>query len=356
MPSDKLIVAPSRIVIKDVPKKKGNKKKRKNKKGGKRNLSTQPGGRCRDLVLAFFKSLVNPFDNCGVRLGWGNFAPSTIVSAVLRTSLPCNSTDGSMALCVIPSANSSLWYNVGGASSATWNQAACSNQGAIGTSCSEGRVISFGVRAFPSIPMTSAPGVVYSGAMAVPNTGSLNLLTPNGISALPTSHLSIGIAGGSATGRPLDPDSYSFFQSPIQGYTTGTTLTHTCPYLVFTGLPSNTPVFIEVVVNIEATTAVTSASILPDDTPLASDNLASYYPSLESLWAQMSAILPAPGRPGEATAASDDSFISAMLGAVNTGARQAGRGFMNGMISSVIGGSMGSFSQSYPQQYSGYLR
>jgi len=340
-------------------KKKGKKKKNKGKNkrgGGGGSGGGDLGLSARNTTLGFIKSLVNPFSNNGVKLGWGCLVPSTLVSAVVRTSATSNA-DGSIAFVLSPQAPNPLYLNNSGAASTTWTTIAMSNQNGINNSCAEGRVISFGVRVFPSIPMTSAPGACYTGASLIPTLNVLTSLSPNVIAALPTSHVSIGYGGGSSTGRPADPDSYSFFSSPIVGYAGTTTLTHSLPYIVFLGLPASSVVYIEAVVNLEATTAVTSVSLLPDTAPMESDTLCAHYPSLEYFWSKISAYLPAPGRPGEATAADDDTFMSTILGSLRMGVQAAGRQVINNMISRAVSGNNGPvFTQSYPQQYSGYLR
>jgi hypothetical protein len=186
--------------------------------------------------------------------------------------------------------------------------------------------------------------------------------------------MSIGTAGASATGRPVDPDSFTFTVPTVDvnGWTSTpnylTTLPFSCPYLVFTGLPAGCTVYVEAVWNIEATQAVGRgfSTVIPDgEAPSAT--LADFFPSFENMYNRVRGMLPHPGRAGEASAAADEGYLDALWnGASSIGGsllRASGSvfgsalgGFTSTLSQSIISGIPMNSGQPYGRQFAGYLQ
>jgi hypothetical protein len=276
------------------------------------------GDEGRRLTLSYYKSLANPFENSGMKLGWGAMVPTTIVQAYSRGTTQA-ATDGSLLLYLLPSVTDAFAVGSTSATTVGTTPVSLSNAPAIIANCGEGRVISMGIRAYPDIALTSSPGAVFCGATVPTTFVQLNTLTPNDFITLPTSHMSIGVQGCSATGRPVDPDSFTFFAPVVDAngwngnsFNSNSTIPFSVPYMVFSGLPSGATVYFECVVNIEATQLVAHAgtTVLPDSD--AESRLCDYWPSFEQMWGKLRPYLPHPGRAGEAAASADDAFLSSM--------------------------------------------
>lgn len=319
-----------------------------------------------NLTVGYFKSLVDPFEFKGVHLGWGCMVPTTIISAYRRTVSVANA-DGSWACCLLPCAWESLqiWNNGLAINSPNtfWSP---SNQVNINSECSEGRVISCGVRAYPAIPLTVAPAVCYAGAMVPEAFDDIQSISPNGLATLPSSHQSIGLRGASATGRPIDPDSFTFTGHATDGlgYSGNATrqaesIPFSVPYIVFLGLPALANIYIEFVVNIEVTSAISSGAtpVIPADAPTI-ETLANYWPSFENMWGKFVEHLPAPGRMGEALANIDASLVEGIVSGTKVASTVA-RGMTN--MASLLYGNLpsdvyGTSGQVLPLQYTPNLR
>jgi len=336
-----------------------------------------PGCEC---TLEYFKSLVDPFEVGGVKLGWGCMVPSTAGQAYFRGQTN-TFTDGSLLIAAVPCATTGiLIWNSGLAAIGSNSAINYSNAPAIIANCGEGRCVSIGIRAFPNVALTSVPGVAYSGATVAVDANQIATLSITDFVALPTSHQSIGTNGISSTGRPIDPESFIFTQTTVDnlGYlglgNTFKSIPFSVPYVVFTGLPSTTAVFFEVVMNFEATQAVAhlAQTMLPDtDGVPQGDTVGDYWPTPEALHRPMSRFLPHPGRPGEATASKDVGYLQALwsglkgvgsavanLGVDTVGGRVAG-GLINAAASTVSQKLLGSGSlsgQRYGSRMGGYLQ
>jgi hypothetical protein len=231
--------------------------------------------------------------------------------------------------------------------------------------------VSAGVRIFPNIALTSVPGASYSGASVATTFAQLTTLSTNDFLALPTSHQGIGVQGATATGRPVDPESF-VFQFPVcdaSGWTATANNTHSLPfsvpYVVFVGLPASTVCYVECVLNIEATQVIahSSATILADSAGL-SETVGDSWPVPEALHRVMAPYLPHPGRPSEAAAASDAGFLASMWSGLKSGVgRIAGQsaalllpGAARTAAQALSGGSRGISGQRYGRQFAGYLQ
>jgi len=218
---------------------------------------------------------------------------------------------------------------------------------------------------FVNQALTTAPGANYSGAAIVPSNATFATSSPlsaQSLATLPTSHLSSGFGGASATARPIDPDSFSFFGFNITGLSASNAISLSVPYVVVLGSVPSSTVYLECVVNLEATTSVTAVGILPDSDGATDDRLCDYWPSFESMWNKIAGSLPHPGRLTEAAAATDDTYLSLMWDSISRGVQYAGRSVLrrvarsmgSAAASSVVGGY--SVNQNFPSQLAGFLQ
>jgi len=266
------------------------------------------------------KSLADPFDNPGPRLGWGCLQPTQVVSSYLRGSAIVDGVSGALSLAAVPSVGNLLWKNNAGISTATWTTVASADAAVAEANFAGARVISLGIRAFPSVAQTAAPGVCAVGALPFQSATSLGAMTATDLLAFPTSHVCRGYEGGSSCGRPQDPNSYDFQGQIVaaSGWAGGTAIPFSIPYIVFSGLPANTTVYFEVVVNYEAlyNMAHGVSPLNSGDQPQAGPTLADEWPNLERMWSTIRQVLPTPGQMKETSASDWNSMF-------NLGARAA---------------------------------
>jgi len=223
-------------------------------------------------------------------------SPSQIQSAYVRLTTAANA-DGTAAFVACPNAKGILSYYLSGAAVARTAQADATDLAAISASFGSGRCVSIGIKAFPSIAATSAPGVCYSGALDGMTDTILSALVPNDFVAFPNSRQDIASLGCSATGRPIDTDSFAFANAQVDGtgYTTTAKIPFSLPFVAFTGLPASASIALEVVFNFEGlyltkhlSTGMGSGSF--------GDNLANYWPNFETMYGKIRPYLPSPGQ------------------------------------------------------------
>jgi hypothetical protein len=314
-----------------------------------------------ELTIGYFKSLVDPFEYKSVHVGWGCMVPTTIVSAY-RRGISVTNADGTWACCLLPAAFGSLQiWNNGVAVASPNTSFSSSNQVNILNECSEGRVLSCGVRAFPAVPLTASPGVSYCGALVPENFDDIQSLSIVGLQTLPSSHQSIGLRGASATGRPIDPESFVFTKHATNatGYTAGAadqdlSIPFSVPYIAFEGLPTLTNIYFEFVINIEVTSAISGGvtPVIPADAQT-QETLANYWPSFENMWGKFVEHLPLPGRVGEALASIDatmvENVIQGIAGVGNTVRSMTNMGSL--LYGNLPGDTYGRSGQPLPLQY-----
>jgi len=309
----------------------------------------------RGMVLEYFQSLINPFEHAGCKLGWGCMVPTIVVSTYLRTTVTANS-DGSAAISATPAVSASFWTNTSGLGGTTWGQTSPTNASSINTIGSQGRCISFGIRAYPNLPMTNAPGVVDAGALVIPTASQLNAYSPSNLVSSVTSHMSIGYAGAVATGRPIDPETFSFYGFTINssGYGTGTlNFPMSTPYIVFSLGSSNSgcTIYSEFTANFEITGSINN-TVIPDTAASPEGKLSDFFPTFESMWSKIAPSLPHPGRAGETAAASDSSYLNAMWDSISRGVAYHGGRTLASVARSAV--SRFGSGQRFPAAYSGY--
>jgi len=334
-----------------------------------------PGDVGKELTLSYFKSLVDPFENAPPKIGWGCMVPSTIFEGYLRSPVTLPSTATDLVIVQLPGASQSFGFFNSVTDSWTFALAASNlaNAGSIAANAAEGRVLSCGIRAFPNIPLTSAPGVVYTGAFVGTNVSNLILLKTNDFVNFPTSHQSIGVSGASATGRPIDPDSFVFNIPSVSssGYGGATfqssDIPFSVPYIAFVGLPAGSTVYVESVVNIEATQTIAhlGQTVMPDSDGT-TGRLCDFWSTPEAMYNSIRDMLPHPGRPGEAAASMDSTMLSNIWAGVRSvagsalrqGIRQAvgygGQLLLNSISQRQFSSPSGS-GQKLSNAYKGYL-
>jgi len=224
-----------------------------------------------------------------------------------------------------------------------------------------------GLRAFPAQPLTASPGAVYTGAFNASNfNNSINNISNSDFASLPTSIMSIGNSGASATGRPIDPESFIFNTQTVDGLGYSNTMYYdvdipfSCPYISFQGLPATTKVYVEWVVNIEAIAAIehNTGPLLSGFDDQEKATLSDIWPSFESMWNKVRCILPTPGRGSEGIASLDAQTLTAAIQSgsrklLARGAKAAGHAigsYLNNRLGTIFPNSYLGSGQGYSNQ------
>lgn len=146
----------------------------------------------------------------------------------------------------------------------------------------------------PLIPATSSSGLVYAGSMASNYLNNITTRTPAYFIDSPQLAMGQARGGASATIRPVDPTSFDFSLSAMQGYNGNIEFTSSGPMIIMTNLPAGAVCLIEAVLNVEvipspvnSTAGITNPEIRVNDPGLSTN-----FPSLESLWATVARFLP----------------------------------------------------------------
>jgi len=314
------------------------KSKRKRRSRGSRRNAGYAGAAFAgmDPTVDYCKSLVNPFECTPPRLGWGCMVPSNISQAYYRSTAAA-STDGNLAVMALPCVAGGILFNTGIAGSTTWVGQSYSNAGAIIANFGEARPISIGIKATPSIALSSAPGFAYAGAFTPTNTTNVVSLANGDLSTFVTSHQSIALNGVEATGRPIDPDSFTFQVQVCdnQGWNTTAnkplTLPFSIPYVYFTGMPAGTAVAIEVCFNFEATQVIAhgATTVMPAQIDYSAPAVSDNFPTSDAFMRKVGPLLPPSGRASDTAASSDSSFLSTLLSG------------LGGVAGTILGGPVG---------------
>jgi len=323
--------------------------KRKSRRRGSKRTMLNPNGQ---TTVDYFKSLVDPFECSPPKLGWGCMVPTTVSQAYIRASFTTNA-DGSGAIMLVPSATGGILVNTSGLSGTTWANVNFANSSAVASNFGEGRVISMGIKATPNIALTSVPGMVYAGAFTPTTYVNLITLSPSDLVSAVTSHQSISTNGATATGRPVDPDSFTFL-APIVSTSnwtaaanSGTSLPFSIPYICFSGLPTLSTVFYEVCMNFEGTpiTSHNASTVIPAAADSYEPKLSDQWVSPEQVYNKMKPFLPHPGRSSDAEASKDSSFLQTMLSGIGTAIGGAIGGPAGAAIGGFGGKAIGSIAQ-----------
>lgn len=245
------------------------------------------------LTQSYADSLADPFTHQGPKLGWGCLVPSTMTTCYLRAAATANA-DGTLVLIAVPNAKNMARAGTGGAAVALNGAADAIDQAAVTASFGSGRVVSLGIRAFPSIAATAAPGASYSGALEGTNTTLLTAMTPADFVAFPQSHVGIASNGAVATGRPQDTDSFRFANEVVDGtgWAGADELPFSCPYIAFQGLPASAVVYYEIVMNVEGLVLTKHSSAGLAQGTTFGDTLSQTWASFEQMYHAIAPYLP----------------------------------------------------------------
>lgn len=310
-------------------------RKRRNKKiKKKRSIPRNPSNR---LEQQYLKCLSNPFNCPPVRAGFGCMVPTELHSAYLRTNI-VTASDGSFTAFVLPNPqNLFLWTFAGFATPVTTANSGFSQSGnceVIKNLSNSSRTLAMGVRIYPMIPATVAPGVIQIGC--APRVSLADVVAPTDTSGpnstdsaplfnreaqyvtqLPYLREHMARPGGTdfiqCTWRPTDNKDFEFTDCDSKnikfintgGYqpfcpTTNTTsgapalLDTQGSFLVVSGqsLPASTTIFVEIILHIETTSSTTlidqadTASIQPSVADTGN------FPTMESMYRSIAPYLP----------------------------------------------------------------
>jgi len=293
----------SKAKARKVGKKKRNRNRNRRRIGNNRSLmmTSRGSNSSGSMTEQYYKTLVDPFEYSGVRLGWGCMVPTTIAQAYIRGTAQSN-VDGSLTILALPqSVNTGLFWSNAHSTvnfSGTINS---TDSAAIAASFSMGRVVSIGVKAIPSVALTSAPGFCYAGALPFSTAANLALLSTDDFVALPTTNFcGTAIGGCSSTGRPIDVFSYEFFPAVTNGtgFAAASVYPFSLPYISFTGLGGGAgavTVNFQICMNFEAVEVVGHATGGIGVGDVAGPSLADEWLTPSSLWGKFKSILPTSG-------------------------------------------------------------
>jgi len=280
---------------------KNQKKNKKQKKRKNRNAAKNGGA---DITSEYVATLNNPFEHKGCPLGWGCMVPTIVTTAYVKGSVTANA-DGSLAIALIPNPTNMVSIADGGVN-VSFTTAAhlipASDNVAIDANFSEGRVVSMGIRAYPNLPMTSAPGACYVGAVPGFQQGQALALTPNDLSGNPFMKQFRAYEGGTSVSRPIDTGSFEFNTKSVSAGTSWVAaddLPVSTPFITFIGIGNATVVYFEAIYNIECVSrTVHNANPISfnDNTP--TSKLSDAWSSVESMWGAVKPYLSAAGRFG----------------------------------------------------------
>jgi hypothetical protein len=312
-----------RVAAQPQKRKKQQKKSKPGRSNASRSMGPYQGFSDRSTEL-YCKSLVDPFEFVGPKLGWGCMTPSSVNTAYLRIQANTNA-DGTAAFVAGMASKTLLYTYFGGAAVAGIGSiSAASDATAISGNFSAGRCISLGIRAIPSVATTAAPGYVFGGAFPAMSESVLTSLSVNDLLAFPTTEfLGTSLGGASVTGRPVDANTFTFIPQVVNA--TGFPAADpnlqyfALPYIVFSGLPASSPVMVEVVMNFEALPLVTHLNSTlgtgSKNAGTGESTLADRWASASQMWSSIRDILPTPARALEGMASIDATFPALRRGA-----------------------------------------
>lgn len=212
-------------------------------------------------VAAYRRTLEDPFEYPGVKLGFGTMTPTTLGALYVRQSFTANA-DGSFEICVHPNAAANgfaFTSNSGAATTPTWTGNSASNGTAVTSAFTVGRVVSMGLRARVLQAQTAAPGILAGYANQSIEVGNTPLLatTPNGFYGIPNVHLAYGSETIEVLWRPRGPEDFDFAS---MGVTTAGCFGSGGLYVSGTGFPASVTVFYEAILHFEAQLGTPSIS------------------------------------------------------------------------------------------------
>jgi hypothetical protein len=221
--------------------------------------------------------------------------PTDLWVATRRFQVTASSTDGSFAVVVLPfvgaTTNSILATTSAGTStSPVWGANSFSNGTNISDGATEARVIACGVRCYPNIALTVAPGFIYAGGLtpvSYATVASSVITGSGGLIDNPYLKNSSAALGAQAFSRPIDFSSFLFSATTINGSTT-ILPTSSMPTIVGNGGPASAVWQVDVIMHLEAYSTIndniSTFNIGNEYAGNTSPTLADYFPSLDSMW------------------------------------------------------------------------
>jgi hypothetical protein len=279
------------------------KKAKKRSRRNRRRASRTQAPRMPSDVALWLATLSDPFEHGPIRMGWGTFHPTGLGTAFYRGTISSSSTDGSFAIGLFPFLNaagtgqSAIVVQNTNASSTTWGTSLdFINKGAFNGVANQLRAVSYGLKVYPQVPLTSAPGILYCGTIPAASASSLTANSVNNLAGSPYLKVGYGNVGAMVSGRPEDPTSFevSNYWATLAAPTTPSNW-GTC-IVAGTGFPNSTNIIIEAVMNFEFFYSSSVSSTLLESPleggPEADASLSSLFPSVEAMWNFVKSRLP----------------------------------------------------------------
>lgn len=262
----------------------------------------------------YIATLNDPFEYPPVRLGFGSMCPTGVGTVYQRSTFTTNA-DGSFTLALAPHLNSGLTASQGpillntGSFNVTtgWSNANFANASAYASIMSEARVVSFGIKVMPTIPLTAQPGVLYVGSVNGLTYGAITGTTTNAFANAPAMKVGLAAPGESAwaTGRPEDPEAFVFRYDIAHYPDIARDLTFSVPVICGTDFSAGASMHFEAVINFEylhnTSIGIIDGMMNSSASNAASSSLADKYPSVESMFGKIGSLLNDPGNIGAFT-------------------------------------------------------
>jgi len=255
---------------------------------------------------SYVNCLSDPFAYPPVKLGFGCLTQSQTCTLTSRY-IGSAGADGHFCAYVIPSVFASggaglsgglyISTNVGGTALGAF-RVGWQNSGAVGSLFEEARVVSCGLRVTPMIPGTASPGGVFVASLPTTSQAQIDSMSPSSLIQMPLFTWGIASAGATATSRPIDPNSFTFHHSVVQGLSTIVDCPVTVPAIIVNGLPTGYSVLVEAVLQIEGIYGLGSQAqavqSLQSTSAAPASGLTRAFHSVENMWNTVSRYLPAP--------------------------------------------------------------
>jgi hypothetical protein len=228
-------------------------------------------------------------------------------------------------LILTPNLQTFLWTNNAGITTTpNWSFDGAANFTALTSQIDMGRVVGMGLRVYPQVALTAAPGLIYSGVVPRCSLGEFAAqmaLTTNNRANLPYNQFFLGRTGNTECNqicwRPTDISEFVFHDvdAAFASVTAGVVTVPTAAALVassdldtggsfcqlsLTGLPSSTPVYVECIIHLECTSSSKTIAndTASDSSPMVCDDRS--LSSIESAYRLLQKWLPSPSQAIEA--------------------------------------------------------
>jgi len=306
----------NKVVVVEKRSKNKNRKNKRIKMKRTKNIGLGP------VALQYLKCLSDPFKYGPVRAGFDVLVPTSLSTSYFRGTLIAN-VDGTLRIFCNPSLYNGINYSTGTHTAASgWASTDFSNATTLKSTADQFRVIGFGMRCFPRIAATNAPGMCFMNLVPKMDANELSTyanFSPDQASSMSYSQIHLASSNNTdfyqITWRPGGVNDFIFkgYDNKIVVNTSGSLTLNSLNSLstgfadtttafldvIFTGLPSTgtvtpvgTPVFFEVIVHYETTNSIESviSEVGSDNSPsVASEGSVT---SLEGLYRSMVNSLP----------------------------------------------------------------